>query len=115
MRLREIESFESTEKKAALAGILNILKTRADYTKKGLKISLEKLNTMLLNLGHSITFDELVDYSKNGTFDNLISDFNQDYITINTGFNIDSDDEAPEPGSEKTVKDMAKRATKRRK
>lgn len=116
MRLHEIESFEATQKKAALATLLNMLKARADHAEQGLKISLNKLNTLLMNLGYSVTFDELVDYSKGNTmFDNLISDFNQEFITINTGFNIDNDSEAPEAGSEKTVKQMAKRATKRRK
>lgn len=116
MRLHEIESFEATQKKSALATLLNMLKARADHAGQGLKISLDKLNTLLMNLGYSVTFDELVDYTKGNTmFDNLISDFNQEFITINTGFNIDNDSEAPEAGSEKTVKQMAKRATKRRK
>ena len=116
MRLHEIESFEATQKKATLATLLNMLKARADHAEQGLKISLNKLNTLLMNLGYSVTFDELVDYTKSNTmFDNLISDFNQEFITINTGFNIDNDSEAPEAGSEKTVKQMAKRATKRRK
>lgn len=116
MRLHEIESFEATQKKSALATLLNMLKARADHAEQGLKISLNKLNTLLMNLGYSVTFDELVDYTKGNTmFDNLISDFNQEFITINTGFNIDNDSEAPEAGSEKTVKQMAKRATKRRK
>lgn len=115
MRLSEIESQNATEKKGSLETLLNMLKAKANQAGTGYKISIDSLNKLMVNLGHSITYAELDSMVKNDeTIDNLIADYNQEIITINTNSTIDKDNDEIEPGNQDTVKKMAKRATKRR-
>lgn len=115
MRLSEIESQGETEKKGSLETLLNMLKAKANNRGAGAKISINSLNKLMQNLGHSITYGELDALVKgNETIDNLIADYNQEIVTINTDATIDKADDTLEPGNQDTVKKMAKRATKRR-
>lgn len=117
MRISEIESQTETEKKGALATLLNMLKTKADRRGTGSKISMQSLNQLMSNLGHSITYDELDALMKNNdALSNLVTDYNQEFVTVGTADTIDQPDSSDEtePGNQDTVKQMAQRATKRR-
>jgi hypothetical protein len=115
MRIAEVESQIETEKKGALITLLNMIRAKANNRGVGSKISIDSLNKLMQNLGHSITYSELsalVNGSE--TIDNLIADYNQEIVTINTDATIDKSNDTLEPGNQDTVKKMAKRATKRR-
>lgn len=115
MRISEVESQTETEKKGALVTLLNMLKTKADSRKTGSKISIDSLNKLMSNLGYSISYAEINSLVKSSdTIDNLISDYNDEFITLATADTIDSPDNDFEPGNQDTVKKMAKRAAKRR-
>ena len=115
MRLSEIESQDVTEKKGSLETLLNMLRAKANNAGIGSKISIDSLNHLMQNVGHSITYAELDAFVKNDeTIDNLIADYNQEVVTINTDSTIDKDGDDFEVGNQDTVKKMAKRATKRR-
>ena len=115
MRLSEIESQGVTEKKGSLVTLLNMLRAKANDKDVGSKISINSLNKLMQNLGHSITYGELDALVKdNETINNLIADYNEEIVTINTDTTIDTDNDTIEPGNQDTVKKMAKRATKRR-
>jgi ribosomal protein L12E/L44/L45/RPP1/RPP2 len=116
MRLSEIESQDVTEKKGSLETLLTMLRFKANQAGVGSKISIASLNKLMTNVGHSITYAELDSLVKNDeAIDNLIADYNQEIVTINTSSTIDDDSEEDEPGNQDTVKKMAKRASKRRK
>lgn len=92
-----------------------MLRAKANDKDVGSKISINSLNKLMQNLGHSITYGELDALVKdNETIDNLIADYNEEIVTINTDTTIDTDNDTIEPGNQDTVKKMAKRATKRR-
>jgi ribosomal protein L12E/L44/L45/RPP1/RPP2 len=115
MRLSEIESQSVTEKKGSLETLLNMLRAKANNKGVGSKISIDSLNSLMQNLGYSITYSELDAFVKSDeTIDNLIADYNQEIVTINTVTTIDKDGEEFEAGNQDTVKKMAKRASKRR-
>jgi len=115
MKLSEIVSQDVTEKKGSLETLLTMLRSKANTRGVGSKISIDSLNSLMRNVGHSITYSELDTFVKNDeTIDNLIADYNQEIITLNTDDTIDKDDNAVEVGNQDTVKKMAKRATKRR-
>ena len=115
MRLSEIESQDVTEKKGSLETLLTMLRSKANTNGVGSKISIDSLNSLMQNLGYSITYAELDALVKNDeTIDNLIADYNQEIVTINTDSTIDKDGEEFEAGNQDTVKKMAKRASKRR-
>lgn len=115
MRIAEVESQVETEKKGALVTLLNMIKAKADAKNTGSKISIQSLNKLMQNLGHSISYAEIDNLVKNSdAIDNLILDYNSDIITISTNTTIDKADDTLEPGNQDTVKKMAKRATKRR-
>ena len=115
MRITEIESQSTTEKKGALVTLLNMMKSKADARNTGVKISIDSLNKLMQNLGHSISYAELNNLVKsNDAVDTLIADYNQEFITLATNDTIDQPDDEFEPGNQDTVKQMAKRATKRR-
>lgn len=116
MRITEIESQVETEKKGALITLLNMLKTKADTRKTGSKISIESLGKLMQNLGHGINYAEIDKLVKsNDAIDNLIADYNQDFITLQTANTIDQTSDEFKAGNQDTVKSMAKRATNRRK
>jgi len=115
MRIAEVESQTETEKKGSLETLLNMIRAKANNKGVGSKISIDSLNSLMQNLGHSITYSELDAFVKSDeTIDNLIADYNQEIVTINTDATIDKDNDTLEPGNQDTVKKMAKRATKRR-
>lgn len=115
MRLSEIESQDVTEKKGSLETLLTMLRAKANTKGVGSKISIDSLNSLMQNVGHSITYSELDAFVKNDeTIDNLIADYNKEIVTINTDSTIDKDGEEFEAGNQDTVKKMAKRASKRR-
>lgn len=115
MRIAEVESQIETEKKGALVTLLNMLKTKADARETGSKISIDSLNKLMSNLGYGIGYAELDSLVKSSdTVDNLIADYNQEFVTLATADTIDNPDNDFEPGNQDTVKKMAKRATKRR-
>jgi outer membrane protein OmpA-like peptidoglycan-associated protein len=115
MRIAEVEAQTETEKKGSLETLLNMIRAKANNKGVGSKISIDSLNSLMQNLGHSITYSELDAFVKSDeTIDNLIADYNQEIVTINTDATIDKDNDTLEPGNQDTVKKMAKRATKRR-
>jgi len=116
MRITEIESQTEVEKKGALVTLLNMLKSKADTKKTGAKISIENLNRLLQNIGHGISYEELDQLVQSSdAVDNLIADYNQEFVTIKTVDTLDYEGSKSEPGNRDTVKQMAKRATNRRK
>lgn len=115
MRITEIESQIETEKKGALVTLLNMLKTKADRRDTGSKISVDSLNKLMSNLGYNIDYAELDSLVKSSdTIRNLIADYNQEFVTLATSDTIDQNNNQDQPGNQDTVKQMAKRATKRR-
>jgi hypothetical protein len=67
------------------------------------------------NLGHSISYEEIDKLVKSSdSIANLIGDYNQDFVTVNTASTIDQELDTEKPGNLDTVKSMAKRATNRR-
>ncbi len=116
MRITEIESQTEAEKKGAIVTLLTMLKTRADSKKTGARISIENLNRLLQNVGHGISYEELDQLVQSSdAIDNLIADYNQEFVTIKTVDTLDYEGSKSQPGSRDTVKQMAKRAAKRRK
>ena len=68
------------------------------------------------NLGYGISYAEIDSLVKSSdTVDNLIADYNQEFVTLATADTIDRPKNDFEPGNQDTVKKMAKRASKRRK
>jgi hypothetical protein len=115
MRITEIESQIETEKKGALVTLLNMLKTKADRRDTGSKISVDSLSKLMSNLGYNIGYAELDSLVKSSdTIRNLIGDYNQEFVTLATTDTIDQDNNQDQPGNQDTVKQMAKRAAKRR-
>ena len=115
MRIAEVESQVETEKKGALVTLLNMFKTKADARETGSKISIDSLNKLMSNLGYNISYAEIDRLVKSSdAVDNLIADYNQEFVTLATADTIDSPDNDFEPGNQDTVKKMAKRAVKRR-
>ncbi len=116
MRISEVESSVEFEKKGALVTLLNMLKAKADAKQSGLKIPVASLTKLMGNLGHSISYEEIDKMVKSSdSIANLIGDYNQEFVTINTASTIDRDTDAQQPGNQDTVKSMAKRAANRRK
>jgi hypothetical protein len=115
MRISEVESSIEFEKKGAFVTLLNMLKTKADAKKSGLKIPVASLEKLMNNLGHSISYEEIDKLVKSSdSIANLIGDYNQDFVTVNTASTIDQELDTEKPGNLDTVKSMAKRATNRR-
>jgi predicted transcriptional regulator len=115
MRISEVESSIEFEKKGAFVTLLNMLKTKDDAKKSGLKIPLASLEKLMNNLGHSISYEEIDKLVKSSdSIANLIGDYNQDFVTVNTASTIDQELDTEKPGNLDTVKSMAKRATNRR-
>lgn len=115
MRISEVESSIEFEKKGAFVTLLNMLKTKADAKKSGLKIPVASLEKLMNNLGHSISYEEIDKMVKSSdSIANLIGDYNQDFVTVNTASTIDQELDTEKPGNLDTVKSMAKRATNRR-
>ena len=115
MRISEVESSIEFEKKGAFVTLLNMLKTKADAKKSGLKIPVTSLEKLMNNLGHSISYEEIDKLVKSSdSIANLIGDYNQDFVTVNTASTIDQELDTEKPGNLDTVKSMAKRATNRR-
>ena len=116
MRISEVESSAEFEKKGAFVTLLNMLKTKADAKQSGLKIPVASLTKLMNNLGHSINFEEIDKLVKSSdSIANLVGDYNQEFVTINTASTIDQDLDTATPGNRDTVKSMAKRAANRRK
>ena len=116
MRISEVESSIEFEKKGALVTLLNMLKAKADAKQSGLKIPMTSLIKLMHNLGHGISYEEVDKLVKSSdSIANLIGDYNQDFVTVNTASTIDQELDTEQPGNQDTVKSMAKRATNRRK
>jgi len=115
MKITEIESQIEMEKEGALITLLNMMKSKADAKNTGVKISIQSLNKLMQNLGYSIGYAEIDSLAKsNQAIDNLIQDYNDDFVTVSTNTTIDKSNDDFEPGNQDTVKKMAKRATNRR-
>jgi hypothetical protein len=70
---------------------------------------------VLFRSGHSISYEEIDKLVKSSdSIANLIGDYNQDFVTVNTASTIDQELDTEKPGNLDTVKSMAKRATNRR-
>lgn len=117
MRIFEIEARDpGSDKDGALITILNMLRAKADSRQTGSKIPMSSLTQLMQNVGQTFSFQELQGMiDGNPTIDNLIADYNEEFLTIQTNSTMDEpEDDEFEPGNADTVKDMAKRATKRR-
>ena len=115
MRIAEVESQVKSEKKGALVTLLTMLKTKADSSESGLTLPFIKLAAFMNNLGHGITYEELNHLVKSSNaVNNLIHTYSPESVTVKTN-NISDTDQEVNPGNQDTVKQMAKRATKRRK
>lgn len=114
MRITEIESQVENEKKGAFVTLLNMLITKANSANTGATVSIEKLNRLMNNLGHGISYNEINQLVKSSdSINNLIHTYDQETVTLKTN-NLPDEDREFDPGNQDTVKQMAKRATKRR-
>ena len=116
MRIFEIEARDpSSEKDGALITILNMLRAKADNRQTGSKISMASLTQLMQNVGQTFSFQELQGMIEgNPTLNNLVADYNDQFLTIQTNSTMDEPVDDIKPGNADTVKGMAKRATKRR-
>lgn len=116
MRIFEIEARDpSSDKDGALITILNMLRAKADSRQTGSKIPMGSLTQLMQNVGQTFSYQELQGMiERNPTLDNLVADYNEQFLTIQTNSTMDEPEDEIEPGNADTVKDMAKRATKRR-
>lgn len=115
MRITEIESQADTEKKGAFVTLLNMLITKANSANTGITLSIDKLNDLMNNVGHGISYNEIDYLTKNSpSINNLIHTYDQTSVTLKTN-NIADKDQEYNPGNQDTVKQMAKRAANKRK
>ena len=111
---------DGDEKSDALLSILDHLVHKADdSTEHGeSKISFATIIQFMRNLRQPIDFDEFKQiYDMNPAISNLVRNFDDEFITLNTDEELEvdmSDPENIEQPSQNTVDDMAKRALKKR-
>ena len=111
---------DGDEKSDALLSILDHLVHKADdSTEHGeSKISFATIIQFMRNLRQPIDFDEFKQiYDMNPAISNLVRNFDDEFITLNTDEELEVDMSDPqniEQPSQNTVDDMAKRALKKR-
>jgi len=111
---------DGDEKSDALLSILDHLVHKADdSTEHGeSKISFATIIQFMRNLRQPIDFDEFKQlYDMNPAISNLVRNFDDEFITLNTEEELEVDMSDPqniEQPSQNTVDDMAKRALKKR-
>jgi hypothetical protein len=105
---------DDTSSEDAFKALVMLLKHTANNKKQGSKISWDAIGTYMNNMGHSMTFDAFKGlYNQKPELQSLVSDYDEDGITINTTADSPADDPVDIPPDER-VSQMAKRALNKR-
>ena len=105
---------DNTQSEDAFKALLMMLRQKADNKNEPSEISWEALETYMNNMGHSMSFDAFKQlYDQKPELKSLVSDYDENGVTINTKADAPADDPVDIPPDEK-VSQMAKRALNKR-
>jgi hypothetical protein len=106
---------DSTSSEDAFKALVMLLRHTADDDKLPSEISWEAIETYMNNMGHSMTFDAFKNlYDQKPELQSLVSDYDENGITINTKADAPMGDEPVDIPPDEKVSQMAKRALNKR-
>jgi hypothetical protein len=106
---------DNTKSENAFKALLMMFRQKADSSNKPSEISWRALETYMNNMGHSMTFDAFKNlYDQKPELQSLVSDYDENGVTINTRANAPAGDDPVEIPPDEKVSQMAKRALNKR-
>jgi len=106
---------DNTQSEDAFKALIMLLRHNANDEKQSSKMSWDAIATYMNNMGHSMTFDAFKQlYDEKPELKSLVSDYDEDGITINTTADAPAGDDPVEIPPDEKVSQMAKRALNKR-
>jgi len=106
---------ENTQSEDAFKALLMLLRRSANADKESSTMSWDAIQTYMSNMGHSMDYNQFqAMYDQKPELKALVSDFNDQGVTINTTGDATMADEPVEIPPDEKVSQMAKRALNKR-
>ena len=116
MRYSEfIQVPENTASEDAFKALIMLFRQNADNEKESSTMSWDAIQNYMSNMGHSMDYNQFkAMYDQKPELKSLVSDFNDQGVTINTTADAPMADEPVEIPPDEKVSQMAKRAMNKR-
>ena len=106
---------ENTASEDAFKGLMMLLRQSANNEKEGSKMSWDAIQSYMSNIGHAMDYNTFkAMYDEKPELKALVSDFDENGVTINTSADAPKDDDQVDIPPDQVVNKMAKRAMNNR-
>ena len=106
---------ENTSEEEAFKSLMMLLRQSANDEKEGSTISWDAISTYMNNIGHAMDYNTFKGmYDANPELKSLVSDYDENGVTINTTADAPKQDEPVDIPPDQVVSKAAKRAMNKR-